>query len=85
MAAPHPFLRYWQEAIGSPFGIGIQFEGDPGAVKTALYTARAKANDPLFSAVSVRTSPRSPKSELWLVVDRSQLPSGSGSPSQATA
>lgn len=76
MAAPHPFLRYWQEALSNPFGIGLRFTGDPATVKTSLYTARAKANDPLFSAVTVRTSPRDPKNELWLVVDRSLLPKG---------
>lgn len=70
MSAPHPFLTYWHQALATPFGVSIRFLGDPASIKTALYTARAKANDPLLASVSIRTSPRSPSDELWLIVDR---------------
>lgn len=76
MPAPHPFLQYWHRALSEPFGIAVKFLGEATAIKTSLYTARARANDPLLSAVTIRTSPRSPKDELWLVVDRSKLPGG---------
>lgn len=66
-AAHH--LQYWRMAQVSPFGFAVRTT-DPALAKRQLYTARAKAADPSLNAITIRTSPEHPSTDLWLVRDR---------------
>lgn len=61
-------MSIWQEflyaALQSEFGIAISV-GDPTRAKQALY--RAQRLDASLAGLSIRTSPKNPQGELWIV------------------
>lgn len=69
MAAPNTLLLYWLQAQAEPLGLGLR-TSDPTRLKQLLYSARAKATEPLRSELaqmSIRTAPDEPECVLWIV------------------
>lgn len=61
-------LNLWYLALGEPVGLSLTCPS-PNHAKTVLYSARSKARDPLLTQLSIRTSPTSPHTEIWIVRD----------------
>lgn len=62
-------LQYWLAAIEQPIGLGLNVS-DPAAAKRQLYAARSAADPTLRESLdqfTIRTSPRNPAGELFLV------------------
>lgn len=60
------WIEMWYSALATPNGVAVACS-EPAPVKQALYRARAKAADPALDRLQVRTSPRSPEDEIWIV------------------
>ena len=62
-------MALWLEALNEPLGIYIRTPDPPLLVKR-LYLARDRCDvgvKPLIAHLQLRTSPRDPKGELWIV------------------
>lgn len=75
LAAQEIAKRYWAYADAEPFGIGLRVS-DPRTAKQQLYAARkamAPKNTPAdalpYRYIEIRTSPRNPTGELFMVKD----------------
>lgn len=70
MPAPSEVLHLWLLAAAEPLGLCITTP-DPIALKWVLYNARTQAKARGLAEgvmdIQIRTSPRDPKGELWLV------------------
>ncbi len=66
----HPLLSLWFRALHSPLGIYITTP-DPADLRTRLNSVKHQnASDEdrhALRAISIRTSPKDPGGELWLV------------------
>lgn len=56
----------WYEALNHPLGIWIK-TNDKERLMTLLYSTRKRLADPDLNHVTIKTSPRDPKGEVWLV------------------
>lgn len=59
------WLDYWHAALSAPVGIYLRTP-DPFALKSLLYSARARAGDPSIAHLQIRTSPLDPRGELFI-------------------
>ena len=62
-------LNFWDMALAHPLGIWLTTP-DPVRAKEHLYAARAVAQRSgirAYDHLQIRTSPRSPRTELWMV------------------
>lgn len=69
MSRATDMLTFWAQALAQPLGIYLTTP-DPVRLKDHLYNARAAAQrqgDRAYDHLQIRTSPRDPKGELWLV------------------
>lgn len=59
-------LTEWYAALHHPLGRYLRTT-DPTRLKSALYAARQAAQDPALLTLTVRTSPRDPANEIWII------------------
>lgn len=73
---PIPLDALWYAALGQPLGIWLRLRGDPARVKSLLYAARRRLNDPSLAHLEIRTSPQDPRGTLWII--NPSIPSSEG-------
>lgn len=66
----HPLLAYWYMALNAPLGIYIR-TGDVDTLRRRLHAAKhqnaTEEERWALRGIQVRTSPRDPQGELWLL------------------
>ncbi len=74
------FIAYWYEALSAEHGICIRASTPEllPKLRERLYEARRKCNDPDLWLLQVRSSHRSPKTELWLQKEPEWVKRGRG-------
>ncbi len=63
---PSELLRFWYLAAHHPLGVWLKTP-DPVQLKSLLYTARAKAQDPSLATLQLRTAVDDPRGAVWIV------------------
>lgn len=63
-------VQYWLQALAQPFGLGLTVSS-PIRAKTQLYAAKKKLEErgTDLSNFTIRTSPRAPATELFILRD----------------
>lgn len=61
-----PFITFWYMAAASARGLLLR-SPNVSLLSKQLYAARRNSADPALAALSLRTSPLSPRDEIWLV------------------
>lgn len=56
----------WYRALEARWGICVRVT-DVKTIKNLLYQARQKLADPSLLSITINTSPRDPRGEVWLV------------------
>jgi hypothetical protein len=67
MPAPSAIATgWWYDALHSPLGTYLQTPAKDQLL-ALLYKTRKQLDDPALSRITIRSSPRDPAGELWLV------------------
>lgn len=66
MASTSHFLPIWYDALNSPLGLKVR-SAQLERLRAVLYSARVHSHDESLRALSIRTSPVNPHTELWIV------------------
>lgn len=63
----HPrTIALWYDALNHPLGLWVQTDNKE-KLCALLYSVRRALADPALNRVTIKTSPRDPKREVWLV------------------
>jgi hypothetical protein len=67
MATATPLAtELWYAALNHPLGVWITTPDKPRLLQL-LYSTRKRLDDPALNRVTIKTSPRDPNGEVWLV------------------
>ena len=66
MTAPNQLTTILYSALAEPVGLFITSTDLP-RLRASLHNAKRATNDPALDVLTIRTSPKDPTGELWIV------------------